>query len=655
MIIHTERMTKVRIIVPSLQLDPVIEKLYSLSKFHLIPHTKNSSLDIGKPLPNVEKISELLLVLRSLKAKFNILSQASSTCYTLSDIETKLQHITQQITAYEEKLALAAAQLSEKNELLKQLDFLNSLYLDIDSYKPLKSIASFIGYINYRDDLRDKLYHVTRSHKLHISKNGKHRTLALFCRSADAVKIAGLLKEYSFTPVDISKALQLSGHVMPAVNALIDEINTVEIEQQKTQRYLQQLLTKYTSFIANAEAFLTDEAAKAEAPLQFAATRHSSVIQAWVPTHDIPLIQTELEKTAGAKIVIEQKPVQKNDKVPIQLKHTLLVKPFTFFMDLYTLPHYDEINPVLFMFLTFPLFFGMMLGDVGYGLVTLLFFLWLKTKLPQARDLLNVLLYSSVSSIIFGFIFGEYFGFEHVKEKTASFLSGLGIVLLPETIVEHGIQEVVYTFPRIINRLHGEINVLGNEIHIVLVLGAILGFIHLNLAFLIGFFNELHHGFFKAVLHKVSWLILEAGIILLVISFLGIITLPILVGWFVLALAIIMLYLGEGVQGLVELPSIFSNILSYMRLGAVGLASVGLAVVVNENLTMPFIEKGGFFVVIGILIFALGHTINILLGILGPFLHSLRLHYVEFFSKFFHGGGIRYAPFGAKNYENYRR
>lgn len=92
-----------------------------------------------------------------------------------------------------------------------------------------------------------------------------------------------------------------------------------------------------------------------------------------------------------------------------------------------------------------------------------------------------------------------------------------------------------------------------------------------------------------------------------------------------------------------------------MRLGAVGLASVGLAVVVNENLTMPFIEKGGFFVVIGILIFALGHTINILLGILGPFLHSLRLHYVEFFSKFFHGGGIRYAPFGAKNYENYRR
>ena len=110
-----------------------------------------------------------------------------------------------------------------------------------------------------------------------------------------------------------------------------------------------------------------------------------------------------------------------------------------------------------------------------------------------------------------------------------------------------------------------------------------------------------------------------------------------------------MIYLGEGVQGLVELPAIFSNMLSYMRLGAVGLASVGLAVVINENLTLPFIEKGGIYTFFGILIFIIGHIINILLGLIGPFLHSLRLHYVEFFSKFYKGGGIQYVPFGAKN------
>ena len=114
----------------------------------------------------------------------------------------------------------------------------------------------------------------------------------------------------------------------------------------------------------------------------------------------------------------------------------------------------------------------------------------------------------------------------------------------------------------------------------------------------------------------------------------------------VLLIGIVLLYLGEGIQGIVELPSIFSNMLSYMRLGALGLAGVGLAIVINEKLTMPFIEKGGIYIVIGILIFTIGHAINIALGLIGPFLHSLRLHYVEFFSKFYKGGGLRYEPFG---------
>ncbi len=648
--IYTERMTKVRIIIPSTQLKQAIEKLYTLSVLHLIPHTKTEDFDIGKPLPVIDKISELLVTLRTLRVKFNLQPHvSSSSCYSFDDISAKLSEITQRIVAYEEKLGVLSTKLADENEVLKQLDFLNSLYLDIDSYKPLKSIASFVGYINYREDLRDKLHNITRQYKLHISKNGKKRTIALFCRIADYDRAAELLKQYSFATVDISKALQLSGQVMPALNALIDEINTLEIEQQKTQKQLQRLVDENKSFIISAEAFLTEEAIKAEAPLQFAALGSSYVINGWIPSHDAVSVKTELEKTTHTKVNIEERFIEKHDRVPIKLLHTVFVKPFTFFMQLYTLPSYNEINPVLFMFFTFPLFFGMMLGDVGYGLTTLLFFIWLKTKLPSAKDLLNVLLYSSVSSIIFGLIFGEYFGFEHVKEKTGAWLLSLGIPFHLETIVKHGVEEVVYSFPRLLNRLHGEINVLGNDIHTVLVIGAILGFIHLNLALLLGFINELHHGFFKAVLHKLSWMVLELGVIILALSALKLISLPVFVGWIILGISIIMLYLGEGVQGLVELPSIFSNILSYMRLGAVGLASVGLAVVINENLTMPFIEKGGIFVVFGIVIFIVGHIINILLGILGPFLHALRLHYVEFFSKFFHGGGIPYIPFGAKN------
>jgi V/A-type H+-transporting ATPase subunit I len=104
---------------------------------------------------------------------------------------------------------------------------------------------------------------------------------------------------------------------------------------------------------------------------------------------------------------------------------------------------------------------------------------------------------------------------------------------------------------------------------------------------------------------------------------------------------------GEGIRGLIELPSIFSNTLSYARLMAIGLSSVKLAEVINEMAAEMF-HGGGFLILAGVLILALGHIINIGIGMLGSFLHSLRLHYVEFFTKFFHGGAKKYSPFGAK-------
>ncbi len=151
-----------------------------------------------------------------------------------------------------------------------------------------------------------------------------------------------------------------------------------------------------------------------------------------------------------------------------------------------------------------------------------------------------------------------------------------------------------------------------------------------------------------AVLEKLSWLIMQIGLVLIVLSALHMIIVPVWAGIAVFAAALIMIYLGEGVKGLIELPALFSNMLSYMRLGAVGLASLGLAVVINENLAKPFLEKGGIFIVIALIIMVIGHVINIALGVLGPFLHGIRLHYVEFFSKFFHGGGQEYTPFGMK-------
>ena len=151
----------------------------------------------------------------------------------------------------------------------------------------------------------------------------------------------------------------------------------------------------------------------------------------------------------------------------------------------------------------------------------------------------------------------------------------------------------------------------------------------------------------KAIYEKASWFILQIGIALLALSYFGKILISPLIGAGFLGLSILMLFKGEGIKGIIELPSILTNIMSYVRLMAIGLSSVELAIVINES-SKEFFHKGGFFVLIGVLILVIGHAINIMLGLLGSFLHSLRLHYVEFFSKFFHGGAKKYQPFGAK-------
>ena len=112
----------------------------------------------------------------------------------------------------------------------------------------------------------------------------------------------------------------------------------------------------------------------------------------------------------------------------------------------------------------------------------------------------------------------------------------------------------------------------------------------------------------------------------------------------------------ESVLELVELPSIISHVLSYARIVAVGFSSVAIAMVINfmaiGMLIEPQLKNFSIFSIIiiiaGLVVFLLGHALNTVLGIMGGGIHSVRLHYVEFFTKFYKGGGIKYIPFGMK-------
>src|SRR3989344_1389354 len=265
-------------------------------------------------------------------------------------------------------------------------------------------------------------------------------------------------------------------------------------------------------FLLASEMFLSRQLEKAEAPLKFASTQSSFLVKGWVPAEDLNKTIERLNKAGKNKVFVHFEPAKAHDNVPIKLKNPRFAKPFEFFMDLYSMPTYREIDPTFFVFLTFPIFFGIMLGDVGYGIASFAIFWLLKRKMPKAKNFFNILILASFATILFGFFFGEFFGREFIHP--------------------------------IISREH--------EMFKLLYISIAIGIVHVNTGLVIGFINELkRHGLMHAVYAKASWIVLEIGIALLALSYLNKIAVSPLFGAVFLGASILMLLKGEGVKGLI--------------------------------------------------------------------------------------------------------
>ncbi len=656
---YPERMLKVRIIAPKAKLSSVINTLYNLGLCHITPHLKGKyELDIGEPLADAETLSALLLSIRNVLSRFPSV-EASHHLPPLSKktLETAKQGITKlyadlQVAETEKK------EIAVKQEQLQRLLFiqeaLQAFSLDFSLLQHSRALCYYFGTVKEPTQAKRASYQpMTSSGQFLFEIQKKLPTISLqqkgnfilaVGRRGEEAKIQAALLEAGFT------ALPLPSSDAKEYHKNKSELQKLQERKSHLQKKLKNIELQLPILKALEQQF-EEEIRKQELPLSFAVTQKTFIAEGWIPAKDQPLVTAQLKQNVKGAVHLEFKDPEKEDNPPVKMRNKRLITPFEFFLRLYDLPMYKELDPTSLVFITFPIFFGFMLGDVGYGLVLLATFYFIKKKVPVAKDLAGILIFAALLSVLFGFVFGEFFGFEHVSESTgAALCEKAGFCLERVAHETHGKTEMIYEFPRLFSRVESHVTIFGYEILTVLAVGAVIGFIHLNLGFIIGFINEFaRHGFWHALLAKGSWMMIELGAILSILSAIHLLQpFMILVGIGVALLGLIFLGKEEGVQGLAEIPALISNTLSYMRLGAVGLAGVGLAIVINEKLGIPFIEKGGVFVVIGILIMLLGHAINILLGVIGPFLHGVRLHYVEFFSKFFHGGGEEFSPFSQK-------
>jgi V/A-type H+-transporting ATPase subunit I len=348
----------------------------------------------------------------------------------------------------------------------------------------------------------------------------------------------------------------------------------------------------------------------------FGISEYTFVIMGWIPKKYLDKTRKIIENKFSDRVIIHELPVTEKDmeNAPVYYDNPSWVKPFELIMQLVAPPRYREIDPTPILAIFFPLFFGLMVGDIGYGLIILAFALVIRYRykaITFAKNLASILIISSIPTIIFGYLFGEFFG-------------DLG-----ETL---GWIQPVQVLGITWNRMDAIIPML--------ILSITIGVIHVFLGLFIGIRNGIVMKNRKHLYAKIGMLTMMTAIIIIVAMLARIVppfSLYLAIVLIVLALPFILI--GAGVLGVIEVMTTVGNILSYSRLMALGLASVILAMVANR------LSDAFAFAIIGIIVALLLHALNIALVMFSPSIHAMRLHIVEFFSKFYEGGGIPYRPF----------
>lgn len=612
-------MRKVSIVGPERRLDAVIEQLHEMQVLHIDDYTdEDGELDIGSPQEPADELSDTLVQLRSVRSELPAVSNGE-TPDKGRDIDEQIDELRQRLDELQQERGQVAAELDEKEAVLETLRAVERLGLDLDDVQEYRSLDIYVGRVadfQFTDEIPDGRYELYRD----------GHAIALFVDTG--ADVADTLRESGFDEIDITPVQALDGDISGERERLRDDIRTLEQRQKEIEQELNELARTWRGYLDEKEYELAAELEKAEAPLQFAVTDHTFFAQGWIPDDTYDDVVRKLDDVTDGRIHIETLE-EDDDEAPVKHDNPQGVNHFESLLQLYGTPSYKEIDPT-FLLLTFPLLFGFMLGDIGYGLTGFALFYAMYRRFPEAEGLWKSMMFASVTAVIFGLLYGgETFGF-HLFGEHSDLTAATGIHLFEE-------------LPIIFDRPH--------RFGAVMMLSVLIGVVHVNLGILVGFYNEyIRHGLLEAVFAKLSWLVIQAGVAVYVLASMGYEPFTGLgtVGGAVALIGVVMLYRGEHVEGVVEIPSLLSNVLSYLRILGVSIAVVALAKLVNE-LATPLFQSGSIlYILLGVGVLVVGHAINTFIKLMEAGLQGIRLHYVEFFTKFFHGGGEYYRPFGVR-------
>lgn len=477
--------------------------------------------------------------------------------------------------------------------------------------KKINYIKIILGTVNLKCP-KEKIENALNKEKVEFSINvinkDKHNLyLSVTTKNEEINHVKRILKKFDFNEKEISLENETVTEKIQKIEEEIVELQK-QIEENKAKIKLEPIKeyeNLYDYYLGQKELKLIER--------NIVTTNNTFYLEGWMPEG--------CKINNNKEFIIKVRPEEENEEVPVLVENHRIVEPFQSITNMYSVPNKHELDPNPVMAIFYILFFGLMLSDVGYGLLLTLGCLFLIKKKKYSRGegkLVKLLTYCGISSVAWGIFFGSFFG-----------------DLIP--------------IKGVLNPLKDVMPVMG--------LALLLGIIHIYTGMFMKAIQLIKEKkIFDAICDVGFWYLLLTGVFLLVIPIVaGDIGIFSEIGKYLAIIGLIGVVLTggrkekniikkctKGVSSLYGITSYLSDVLSYSRLMALCLSTGVIAQVVNllAGLVGP---------IPAILVGIIGHGFNLANSALGSYVHTSRLQYVEFFGKFYEGGGKEFTPFKYKN------
>ncbi|EJN59606.1 V-type ATP synthase subunit I [Halogranum rubrum] len=723
--LRPEQMSKVSVTGSKQYMDDVIETVHGLNLMDVTDYDGSwESFEQGNPIEGAEEASDKLVTVRSIESILDVDTDDAGPSRIVTDdaLERELEDVRSRVNELDDKRDELRTELREVEEQIDAMSPFATLGIDLDLLSGYDTLQVEVGRGKY-DAVDDALSHADGIRQYEIFGDGSVLAVFAYPRdTADSDTLADALVGTEFATLEVPEADASPEEYVRQLEhrrqQLQSELNTVEDQ-------LEELKLDAAGFLLAAEEKLAIDVQKTEAPLSFATTKNAFVAEGWIPTTKFGEFASALDAEVGSHVEVEELErasfnssgheavresvgdtgsgvaadggtdvVMQKDDPPVVQDNPGAVKPFEVLVNAVSRPKYSEFDPSVFVFLTFPVFFGLMIGDLGYGVLYTAIGYFLYTKFddrPAFKSMGGITLFAGVFTMLFGILYGEIFGLHLIAEYFWH-----GVVGLEHAPIEKGLSPA------------------GISWAITwLVVSIFIGILHLNIGWILDFIETTElHDVKHALYESGSWLLMMNGLWVWIFSQhfggskpaflftlfdgsgaapessrqylhavfeLGFNGFPTIVGQIALVVAgigLLLLLIGEPAEA-VESLNVLVNVLSYARIGAVLLAKAGMALAVNllvfgayqhegeihfmldygpqyvineygaEAIMFEGLFHGGAALfVVGVLVLLLGHALVLVLGITSAGLQAVRLEYVEFFGKFYEGGGREYEPLG---------